>query len=100
MERLIWFNRIVNKQLGRRPGDVEETDVEIEKDRADFYSRFFCFVVNKFTYSESTSKHFNKNEYIRELLKMLTNPNSFADRFVSFKTFSNVSTLSDADHSH
>jgi hypothetical protein len=74
--------------------------VDIEKDRADFYSRFFSFVVNKLTYSESTSKLFNKPEYIKELLKMLTTPHSFADRFVCLKTISNVIIILTLDYPH
>lgn len=67
-----------------------DDEIAIEKDRADFYSRFFCFIINKFAYSENSHKMFNNREYLQELLKMLTHPGSFSDRFVSLKTYLNV----------
>ena len=80
----------MNKGLGRRVGETEDSDVVFEKDRTEFYSRFFSFIVNKFTYEENNFRLLNNPEYVLELLKMLTNPASFADRFVSLKTFINV----------
>lgn len=90
IEKLIWFNKIINKGLGKDPLIANENDLAIEKDRSDFYSRFFCFITNKFAYSENSHKMFNNREYLEELLKMLTNPESFSDRFVCLKTYLNV----------
>lgn len=91
IEKLMWFNKIINRALGKNQLDVDDYDMGIEKERSDFYSRFFCFIVNKLSYSDNNYKIFNNREYLSELLKCLTNPNSFADRFVSLKTFTNVS---------
>ena len=87
---MIWFNKIINKGLGRDPVATDDADIEVEKDRSDFYSKFFCFIINKFAYSENSHKMFNNRDYLQELLKMLTNPGSFSDRFVSLKTYINV----------
>lgn len=87
---MIGFNKIVNKGLGKDPLATDEEDIIIEKDRSDFYSRFFSFIINKLTYMDGSHKLFNNRDYIQEMTKMLTNPNSFADRFVTLKTFINV----------
>lgn len=90
IEKLIWFNKIVNTGLGKDPLVAEDSDIIIEKDRSDFYSRFFTFIINKLTYTDGSHKLFNNRDYIQEMAKMLTNPTSFADRFVTLKTFINV----------
>lgn len=90
MESLIWFNKIVNANLSQEVKDADQ--IVFDRDRADFYSRFFSFIINKFTYTESNYKLFNSRDYLGEMLKMVTNPNSFADRFVSLKTLTNVTS--------
>lgn len=87
----------MNKGLGKDPILAQDSEVQIEKERGEFYSRFFSFIINKLTYTEGSHKIFNNREYIQELSKMLTNPESFADRFVCLKTFINV-VVTDLDH--
>lgn len=89
VEKLIWFNKLVNVNLCRHETDLPDEHFEFEKERKDFYSRFFCFLVNKITYTDGV-KSLKNREYIKELLKMITNPFSFADRFICLKTFLNV----------
>ena len=88
VESLIWFNKIVNVNLSTEVKDPDQ--IVFDRDRTEFYSRFFSFIINKFTYTESNYKLFNNREYLSEMVKMVTNPFSFADRFVSLKTFINV----------
>ena len=81
VESLIWFNKIVNVNLSTEVKDPDQ--IVFDRDRTEFYSRFFSFIINKFTYTESNYKLFNNREYLSEMVKMVTNPFSFADRFVS-----------------
>ena len=76
--------------MARSDNDTTIEQIEVERDRADFYSRFFSFVINKLTYSENSYRIFNSKEHLGELIKMLTNPSSFADRFITLKTLINL----------